>query len=1021
MRTKRSLVQIYLLSLVALSAIPLAIFGYIWIAKEYEGYTEQSEAWRDTYVESRRELLRREVGKAVEYLDYRHKQLNRQLYNDLRQQVAVGITLVEDTRKEFVGESKAEQLTRLRATMASLRFSDNKGFFFLFDDQGRALLPPLDAAAEKRMTESSMLTSFSSQIRAALSDKKYDFLEYRFTDRNSDVAPERNFSFVYYYKPLNIYMGASIYQRDELNRLKSEVIERIAAVPIDPDNSILFVVDKDGRQLVNAYDPSNVGSFMPDIVDVSARVGGDEQSLFTELSWLDRDGQRKPVITYIRRFEPWGWVLGSGVFLGELNVKLADERTALQARVKEHIVFIVVIAFVLMIFSTIAARWLARRSAAGFHIFQQFFADASKRSTAIEVARLPFAEFQRLAEDANYMVEQRTETERALKLSERGFQLALDAAQNHLWDLDLQTGLVTVGESFFRLLGYDAPVKPYPVGAFKNIAYGDDLQIIASAVDSWLGLATGNSVEFRVKDRAGNFRWIYSRGDVVESDENDQPIRAMGIMTDVTDRKRIEQELVNARIAAEDALHAKSQFLSSVSHELRTPLNGVLGYTQLLQRDTGIPVGSQEYLRAIESCGKHLLMLINDVLDLAKIESGNIDIVCRPNKLDDIVSNVSDIVANRAKSKSLEFVVDLAPDLPVQVQVDEVKLRQVLVNLLDNAVKFTSSGKVVLKLHAAIETKQLMFSVTDSGIGIPQQKLRDVFEPFRQVNPQDGKGTGLGLSICRRLVEAMGGNLNVSSEFGQGSCFYFDVPLLEIGASEYINDLATEAADLSPKLLAEMTQNPAIIVADDVAVNRHILLSILEDVTTDVREAVNGLEVIEHLKERTAQLVLMDLRMPEMDGMEATRVIKQEMGMKGVAIIIASATTDEEMMEEAVQVGCDGFLPKPISIGDLLKVVASTCGGQAQNTVAIPLQVAANVVPLSDFVLPKAQDLQELSAAVDLGDVTRLRELLQQLRKLSPECDGFIDEAEEYLGEFDFDKMARLLVQASQEASVNNG
>jgi signal transduction histidine kinase/DNA-binding NarL/FixJ family response regulator len=1020
MRTKRSLVQIYLLSLVALSAIPLAIFGYIWIAKEYEGYTEQSEAWRDTYVESRRELLRREVGKAVEYLDYRHKQLNRQLYNDLRQQVAVGITLVEDTRKEFVGESKAEQLTRLRATMASLRFSDNKGFFFLFDDQGRALLPPLDAAAEQRMTESSMLTSFSSQIRAALSDKKYDFLEYRFTDRNSDVAPERNFSFVYYYKPLNIYMGASIYLRDELNRLKNEVIERIAAVPIDPDNSILFVVDKDGRQLVNAYDPSNVGSFMPNIVDVSARVGGDEQSLFTELSWLDRDGQRKPVITYIRRFEPWGWVLGSGVFLGELNVKLADERTALQARVKEHIVFIVVIAFVLMIFSTIAARWLARRSAAGFHIFQQFFADASKSSTAIEVARLPFAEFQRLAEDANYMVEQRTETERALKLSERGFQLALDAAQNHLWDLDLQTGLVTVGESFFRLLGYDAPVKPYPVGAFKNIAYGDDLQIIASAVDSWLGLATGNSVEFRVKDRAGNSRWIYSRGDVVESDENDQPVRAMGIMTDVTDRKRIEQELVNARIAAEDALHAKSQFLSSVSHELRTPLNGVLGYTQLLQRDTGIPLGSQEYLRAIESCGKHLLMLINDVLDLAKIESGNIDIVCRPNKLGDIVSNVSDIVANRAKSKSLEFVVDLAPDLPVQVQVDEVKLRQVLVNLLDNAVKFTSSGKVVLKLHAAIETTQLMFSVTDSGIGIPQEKLRDVFEPFRQVNPQDGKGTGLGLSICRRLVEAMGGNLNVSSEFGKGSCFYFDVPLLEIGASEYINELATEAADLSPKLLAT-TQNPAIIIADDVAVNRHILLSILEDVTTDVREAVNGLEVIEHLKERTAQLVLMDLRMPEMDGMEATRVIKQEMGMKGVAIIIASATTDEEMMEEAVQVGCDGFLPKPISIGDLLKVVASTCGGQAQNTVAIPLQVAANVVPLSDFVLPKAQDLQELSAAVDLGDVTRLRELLQQLRKLSPECDGFIDEAEEYLGEFDFDKMARLLVQASQEASVNNG
>lgn len=1016
MLTKRSLVQIYLLSLVALSAIPLAIFGYIWIAKEYERYTQQSEAWRDAYVESRRELLRREVGKAVEYLDFKHTQLNQQLYNDLRQQVAVGISLVEDTRKEFVGETQAQQLARLRATMSSLRFLNNKGFFFLFDGNGKTLLPPINPTAEARMSDIATINAFSAQIRASLKDKKFDFLEYRFTD-SSRVATERNFSFVYYYEPLNIYMGASIYLRDELNRLKREVVERIAAVPIDPDNSILFVVDKDGRQLVNAYDPRNVGVIMPDIVDVSARVGGEDHSLFTELSWLARDGQKKPVISYIRRFEPWGWVIGSGVFLDELNVKLGQERAALQERVKEHVRFIVIIAFALMVFSAIAARWLASRSADGFHIFQQFFADASKRSTAIDVERLPFAEFQRLAEDANFMVKKRTETERALKLSERRFQLALDAAQNHLWDLDLQTGLVTVGESFFRMLGYRAPANPYPVGAFKNIAYGDDLQIIASAVDSWLGLATGNSVEFRVQDRGGNYHWIYSRGDVVENDQNDKPIRAMGIMTDITDRKRIEQELVNARIAAEDALHAKSQFLSSVSHELRTPLNGVLGYAQLLQRDTGIPTGSQEYLRAIESCGKHLLTLINDVLDLAKIESGNIDIVCRPNKLDDIVSNVTDIVAHRAKSKGLEFIVDRSPNLPEQVQVDEVKLRQVLVNLLDNAVKFTSVGKVVLKLYAAPETKQLMFSVTDSGMGIPAEKLRDVFEPFRQVNPQDGKGTGLGLSICRRLVEAMGGSLNVSSEFGQGSCFYFDIPLLELDSTLDTEEFVSDALDSSPQLSMDRGQNLAIIVADDVAVNRHVLLSMLEDITTDVREAGNGLEVIEHLKERTAQLVLMDLRMPEMDGMEATRIIKQEMKMANVAIIMASATTDEEMMEEAIEVGCDGFLPKPISIGDLLKVVATTCGVNAKAVTAEPVTEQS---PHCDLMLPPGKDLRQLSTAVDLGDVTSLRELLQQLRKRNPECDGFVSEAEEYLREFDFDKLAHLVVQASREASLND-
>jgi CheY-like chemotaxis protein len=489
-------------------------------------------------------------------------------------------------------------------------------------------------------------------------------------------------------------------------------------------------------------------------------------------------------------------------------------------------------------------------------------------------------------------------------------------------------------------------------------------------------------------------------------------------MTDVTDRKRIEQELVNARIAAEDALHAKSQFLSSVSHELRTPLNGVLGYAQLLQRDAGVPSGSQEYLRAIESCGKHLLTLINDVLDLAKIESGNIDIVHRANDLSEIVSSVSDIVGHRAKSKGLDFVVNVAADVPHIVQADEVKLRQVLVNLLDNAVKFTAKGRVELKLDVDLDRHILLFSVRDSGMGIPDEKLRDVFEPFRQVNPQDGKGTGLGLAICRRLVEAMGGNLNLSSEFGKGSCFYFDIPLLDVPKASEPGEKIELTAEPEPDVLAKVADNPAIIVADDVAVNRHVLLGMLEDVSDDIREAANGLEVIALLKERTAQLVLMDLRMPEMDGMEATRVIKQELKMTGVSIIMASATTDEDMMAEAVEVGCDGFLPKPIGIDDLLKVVASTCGSEALVNTADVI-VPDVEAPRSSVVLPPDCDLQELLMAVDLGDVTGTRELLGQLRRSRPECLGFVEEAEEFLSEFDFENLARLLRQASGEASLN--
>lgn len=1027
MKSKRSLVQIYLLSLVALSAIPLAVLGYIWIAKEYERYTQQSEDWRDSYIESRRELLRREVDKAVEYLEFRRTQLNRQLYNDLRHQVAIGLSLIENTRKEYVGESRKEQLSRLRTTMSSLSFHDNNGFFFLFDSAGRAILPPMHPAGDKRLSDGKVLNAFAEQIRSVTQKKNYDFVEYRVTDSSRPGTSERNFSFVYYFEPLGLYMGASVYLHDEIARVQKEVVERIAAVPVDTENSILFMVDGDGRQLVNGYDPEAVGQPMPDVLAVTQGLDAENNSLFTELNWRDREGGQQPVVSYIRRYQPWGWTLGSAVFLDELNAKLLAERSALQSRVEEHILFILVIAFGLMLFSMIAARWLARRSAHGFNIFQQFFADASKRSTFIDVERLPFAEFQHLAEDANFMVEKRTQTERALKLSERRFQLALDAAQNHLWDLDLSTGLVTVGASFFRSLGYTPPSKPYAVAAFKEIAYPDDLQIIASAVDSWLGLATGNSVEFRVRDSDGNYHWIYSRGDVVENDERDQPLRAMGIMTDITERKRMEQDLVDARIAAEDALHAKSQFLSSVSHELRTPLNGVLGYAQLLQKEQGFPPDSKEYLRAIESCGKHLLNLINDVLDLAKIESGNINIVCEANDLDDVIASVGDIVGHRAKSKGLEFIIEVADDVERKLQFDAVKLRQVLVNLLDNAVKFTNSGQVGLKVGVNEVDDSLQFEVRDSGIGIPADKLRDVFEPFRQVNPQDGKGTGLGLSICRRLVEAMGGSLNVRSEEGVGSCFYFHIPLMPV--SEQSSPLLDAPETPEPVAEeAEISGNPAVIVADDVAVNRQVLLGMLEDITDDVREAANGLEVIERLKERDAAVILMDLRMPEMDGMEATRIIKQEM-KHDVAIIMASATTDEGMVEEARSFGCDDFLPKPISMADLYKVMARFCDTAVPDDSPVAsvapaalkagyIDVYPNASASEDVPLPE-ELLEKLAHAVDLGDVTGLRELLEVLRKRHPEQRELSEEAERLLREFDFERLGQLFKSVNEGAAVD--
>ncbi|MGJ8687506.1 MAG: ATP-binding protein, partial [Spongiibacteraceae bacterium] len=367
--------------------------------------------------------------------------------------------------------------------------------------------------------------------------------------------------------------------------------------------------------------------------------------------------------------------------------------------------------------------------------------------------------------------------------------------------------------------------------------------------------------------------------------------------------------------------------------------------------------------------------------------------------------------------------------VPAKLQLDEVKLRQVLVNLLDNAVKFTAKGgRVELMIGVDLSRQQLLFSVTDSGIGIPETKVREVFEPFRQVNPRDGQGTGLGLAICRRLVEAMGGQIHLRSEEGRGSCFYFDLPLVEVSDSdaEFFDYAQFEPQEAV--LPQGIVKNPAIIIADDVSVNRQVLMGMLADVSNDIREAINGEEVVNQLKERPARLVLMDLRMPVMDGMQATRIIKKDLCMDDVHIVMASATTDEAIMAEAVIAGCDRFLPKPIAMSDVLKVVAETCADPDADAVIISVpepRAGTRELPLSTPVhneerqLPPNDVLKALMSGAKLGDITAIREQLALLRKQHTECESFAVEMEEFLNTFDFERMGQVLLNDITEVTTD--
>lgn len=395
---------------------------------------------------------------------------------------------------------------------------------------------------------------------------------------------------------------------------------------------------------------------------------------------------------------------------------------------------------------------------------------------------------------------------------------------------------------------------------------------------------------------------------------------------EIEERRRAEAALAEAKSRAEAANRAKSTFLASMSHELRTPLNGILGYAQLLQRDRSLTGDQRAGLNVIESSGRHLLTLINDVLDLSKIEARKLEVEAAPFRLPKLLGSVADIARVQAEEKGLTFAFDAPDDLPVVVQGDERRLRQVLLNLLSNAVKFTERGAVALRARVTrgseVEERdteerdalRLRFEVEDTGMGIAPEQAGVVFEAFEQAREtgRHSEGTGLGLAISRRLAGMMGGTLHLASTSGQGSLFALEVPLPVLATRE--PDHQAEV----PSHIVGVAGQPKVLVVDDKPVNRSVVAGLLVPLGFDVAEAADGLEAVTKAETFRPDVVLMDLVMPVLDGFEASRRLRQSPVLGAVPIVALSASVFDATQQESLEMGCDAFLPKPVEFGALL-------------------------------------------------------------------------------------------------------
>ena len=546
-----------------------------------------------------------------------------------------------------------------------------------------------------------------------------------------------------------------------------------------------------------------------------------------------------------------------------------------------------------------------------FNLVYQPYRDVDDTITGITILATEITQYVL----AKKQIEENDEEQKKLA---KHFKLATDSAQVGIWSLDIASSTVEWSTMHKKMWGYDDHKENLTYADWHSLIIPEDKDLAFNKIEESKVNHDVYEVDYRIaRANDGEIVWIKSTGNY-HYNEFGTAHTLTGVSIDISKQKKIDEELSqaiikaeNATTTAEHAVIAKQQFLSNMSHEIRTPMNAIIGFTKVLLK-TDLSEKQTEYLHAIQSSGDTLIVLIDDILDLAKVDAGKMVFINVPFNISELITRVVRVFETKIQESNLELITVYDAQIPEIILGDSVRLHQILTNLLSNAIKFTAKGKIILNVSLKNEYKQkisIEFKVTDTGIGIPESKIETIFENFEQAHTITSSlygGTGLGLAIVKQLVEKQGGTISVDSKVGEGTTFIC-ILNFQKNTSNCMRNLELEKINLDTTKIKKLK----ILVVEDVKLNQLLLRSILDDYNFEWDIADNGKIAVEKLETNTYDIILMDLQMPVMNGFEATKYIRNTMNLQiPIIALTADVTTVDE--EKCKAFGMNDYISKPL-------------------------------------------------------------------------------------------------------------